>query len=609
MHWQKNPLFRFLSSLKLAVLSLLSLAGVLAVATVAESLYGMRGAYVLIYGQVWFYGLLVMLGLNVFCAALSRWPWKRHQMGFVITHSGILLILAGSWLTMQYGVDGNLPIVEGTDDGEVILNGLQLSIGDVEEGKSQAFPIPETALKSEGKLAEVVLPAGHRLVVEKFFPRAKVARVVRKSVSGLGVPAIHVEVFNDRFSIDEWLLADQPDAAKQVNLGPAVLSFQKLSSAVDAAEYKKGPLAADKGKKETKGTVLLISQGKEFRIPISEVMQRWVPAGNSGYEVFVERYLPYAVVEKNELVNRGNAPVNPTIQLVLKNQQGKKEKHTLFANFPDFATLHQKTKPANQPEFGVKLRMLPASNAMSPMGGVRGQLSFAQSTDNQRLHYRIYGKESRFLSDGVVEVGKAISTGWMDLQFRVTEWLPAAVDLEEPNYSERLPAGENLPSAVQVRHLEEGKTASGADLFWLVEGSSESIGVGNRILEVNYGRDRLSLPFRLRLNKFTMGTNPGTNKAASYESDVQVEDPANSSAPAAHISMNEPLYYGGYTFYQASYQLREGQPPLSVFSVNRDPGRWVKYGGSLVMVLGILLMFYFNPHYWNILLGQGRKKK
>jgi hypothetical protein len=317
----------------------------------------------------------------------------------------------------------------------------------------------------------------------------------------------------------------------------------------------------------------------------------------------VEKYFPYAIVEKNQLVNRGREPVNPTVQLFLKNAEGKVEKHTLFANFPDFSTLHQKAKPASQPELGAKLRMI-ASHVPEAEGNIRGKLLFAQSVDNQTLHYRILGKQSRVLSHGKVEVGKTIPTGWMDLQFRVVEWIPAAVQYDQPYYVERLPNGENLAAAIEVVHR---KGSAELDRFWLVEGASFPISVGDTVLETSFQRDRFNLPFSLHLKKFTMGTDPGTNKAASYESDVQVEDPLNAKAPAAHISMNEPLQYGGYTFYQASYQLREGQPPLSVFSVNRDPGRWVKYAGSIVMVLGILLMFYLNPHYWNILLGAGRK--
>jgi hypothetical protein len=41
--------------------------------------------------------------------------------------------------------------------------------------------------------------------------------------------------------------------------------------------------------------------------------------------------------------------------------------------------------------------------------------------------------------------------------------------------------------------------------------------------------------------------------------------------------------------YQSSYELNPGQPPASIFSVNQDPGRSIKYTGSLILVLGIII--------------------
>ena len=59
--------------------------------------------------------------------------------------------------------------------------------------------------------------------------------------------------------------------------------------------------------------------------------------------------------------------------------------------------------------------------------------------------------------------------------------------------------------------------------------------------------------------------------------------------------MNQPLKYNGYTFYQASFQENEkGEATASILSVNRDPGRWVKYLGSFLIVLGTIIMFYFK---------------
>ena len=63
--------------------------------------------------------------------------------------------------------------------------------------------------------------------------------------------------------------------------------------------------------------------------------------------------------------------------------------------------------------------------------------------------------------------------------------------------------------------------------------------------------------------------------------------------------MNEPLKHEGFTFYQASFERDEsGKPVTSILSVNHDPGRWVKYLGSFLIVLGSVVLFYFRRVQW-----------
>ena len=97
----------------------------------------------------------------------------------------------------------------------------------------------------------------------------------------------------------------------------------------------------------------------------------------------------------------------------------------------------------------------------------------------------------------------------------------------------------------------------------------------------------------LGLKDFEVGRYQGTRRAASYASDVQVVEKDKSVNGPYHISMNEPLYYKNFTFYQSSFQEDEmGRPTTSIFSVNRDPGRWIKYLGSLMIVWGSILLFW-----------------
>jgi len=99
------------------------------------------------------------------------------------------------------------------------------------------------------------------------------------------------------------------------------------------------------------------------------------------------------------------------------------------------------------------------------------------------------------------------------------------------------------------------------------------------------------LPYTLRLTEFILKHDPGTQNPASYESFVTV---ANENNPLSnhHIYMNHPLKYDHLTFYQASYfETEKGHG--SVLSVNYDPGRWIKYLGSLLLVFGAIWHFAF----------------
>ena len=94
-----DAIYRFLASLKLAVISISTLAATLAYATFFESWYGAGAAQQYIYRSPGFAILLAFLGMNILCAALIRYPWKKRQTGFVVTHAGLLDPAA--WLVLQ----------------------------------------------------------------------------------------------------------------------------------------------------------------------------------------------------------------------------------------------------------------------------------------------------------------------------------------------------------------------------------------------------------------------------------------------------------------------------------------------------------------------------
>lgn len=59
------------------------------------------------------------------------------------------------------------------------------------------------------------------------------------------------------------------------------------------------------------------------------------------------------------------------------------------------------------------------------------------------------------------------------------------------------------------------------------------------------------------------------------------------------IRVNEPLSFGGYTFFQSSYD-SEGLN-WSGLQVGKDPGVPVVYSGFILLILGLVIIFYINP--------------
>src|SRR3954469_21582101 len=115
-----DAIYRFLASLKLAVFSLATLAAVLAYATFFESWYGPSAVQEWIYQTKWFALLLAFLGVNILCAALIRYPWKKRQTGFVITHAGLLILLAGSFYSLKTSDEGQVGMAEGESRADLV---------------------------------------------------------------------------------------------------------------------------------------------------------------------------------------------------------------------------------------------------------------------------------------------------------------------------------------------------------------------------------------------------------------------------------------------------------------------------------------------------------
>ncbi len=204
------------------------------------------------------------------------------------------------------------------------------------------------------------------------------------------------------------------------------------------------------------------------------------------------------------------------------------------------------------------------------------------SATDKRLCYGIYSKNLRTgVKKGVIAPGDSIETGWMGLKLRLFKYFPNAK--EGVNVRAMGQLSELTSPAVKIQF--KGKE------HWLAMNSILRVFDNETAYIFFYQNRRLQIDFQINLKEFEVGRYQGTMRAASYQSLITIDGELGETL----ISMNEPLKHGGFTFYQASFESDEqGQPVASILSVNYDPGRFLKYLGSLLIVLGIILMFYFK---------------
>lgn len=121
-------------------------------------------------------------------------------------------------------------------------------------------------------------------------------------------------------------------------------------------------------------------------------------------------------------------------------------------------------------------------------------------------------------------------------------------------------------------------------------GEPETLRFGEVSITLQYGSLVHPLPFALYLTDFQLERYPGSQSPSSFASEVILIDTAKNIEKPYRIFMNNILKYGGYRFFQSSYDPDEKG---TVLSVNYDaPGTTVTYIGYLLMTLGMILSLF-----------------
>lgn len=271
----------------------------------------------------------------------------------------------------------------------------------------------------------------------------------------------------------------------------------------------------------------------------------------------VKDYMPFGLARKDYRAAKGKEIGTPALRFYLEGRMGR------FVEWMELSWGKERiTRDLGPAEITLTKDMTYRSSSFK-------ELVFY--VKGEELFYSLNKGKKAF------KPGQVFSTGWMDFQLRLIEFFPNSEKFFVFS-SKKRPSGNTVP-AIQV--FWQNKKA------WLGRNSYIRFYDKDKVYALGYLNTRRELGFYLRLLDFQKTNYQGSGKAMSYKS--LLETPKGQ----ALISMNEPLKFRGYTFYQAGFEEGDlGAPEVSILSVNRDPGRPLKYAGAAALIIGVILLFY-----------------
>ncbi len=298
-----RSIYKFLASLQFALI----LISVIIIASIAGTWYETQMnadvAQKYIYGAWWFNFWLTGLGVNLFCVAAVRYPWKRHQTGFVITHAGIITLLIGAMIDRMWGIEGymNLHTTKaGANVMELHAQELRVKIGgQVAKTKFKINTLWDRMdLDSPDKDVKVeithVLPVGASEVAILPEPGFKDTK-----------PGMNFTLQGPMMGKhDSSLFLDERD-----NLGPATVVFLPGKPDVGASQEPTDSTAQ----------LSLIFQKKTFHFALKPGETRTEALdGIADWKINIRGYYPNFIIDKNGPKSQDNSPRNPVVYFELE---------------------------------------------------------------------------------------------------------------------------------------------------------------------------------------------------------------------------------------------------------------------------------------------------
>ena len=619
-NWQRGPVFRFFASLKLAVILLAVLIVASIAGTLYESSFDAKVARAYIYGAPWFNLWLVLLAANLAVSALSRWPWRKHHVAFLVTHLGIITLLAGSLIGRIFGIEGTFTLFKGDPPtNRLLVDEEQLRIHDsdgVIKGYRAEFlhhpPSPQHP-RNLGTLAN-----GADLSIIAYAPAID-AKLNPKALDSGGTPAVHFTIKTAMMgqSLDSWLLADDPQhgsfsmglanielkrgkapahperseaqssdpAEVAANLSPRAPSTSLGTTEIEESifAFAKSPeqighvakggstgakvsLSAPKGSGD-KGQVTISIDGKTQTIDVAQNLTKNISLDGTELTARIENYWPDFRMVNGKPVSVSDTPNNAAIVV------------TISGRGVPVSSGNAQHGAATPPE-------------MNEANAAGNHLTIFVSDDGS-LSYELQSRRNG-ASSGALDLNKPLPTGWADWQLTADKVLPHAEQWMDFTPAKNVEA-KDLPDGVRVRVEQNGHTFE----QWVPSGWQIAIPTSPQPLPIEFGYRAIPLPIALELLHFEVTRNEGSDAPAGFKSTLRVSTPDGETA-TGQCWMNHPYSFPnawwrswtGLTFKMSQASWNPENLNQSTIQILRDPGWSLKWIGSLLIVVGVFLMFY-----------------
>ena len=599
--WQRNPVFRFFASIKLAVI----LLAVIIVASIAgttwESTFDAKVARAYVYGAPWFNFWLLLLVANLAVSALSRWPWKKHHVAFLVTHLGIITLLFGSLIGRIWGTEGTITLFKGDPpSNRLLIDERQLRVRDTDglvRGYRAEFINRPPTPQRPWDLGS--LGSGARLRILEYAGAIE-SKLNPKPLGSGGVPALHFTMQTAMMGqrLENWLLADDPQhstfemglARVELKRGLAPAAAPNESEVAGETEieesifaFAKSPdqqigKAAKGGSTGAKVTLSQPAEGQSGEVTIAIGEKKWTRAvashlrrdtalEGSPFTMRIEGYWPDFRIENGRPTSVSESPNNPAVVV----------------------TLQGRAVPVAEAE--------DAHGAGGSQNAAPGNRLTIFIAEDGAISYELVSRKAG-RSTGKLELNAPLPTGWADWQVTVDNVMPHAeqwMDFQPASPSAAAAPDAHLSDGVRIE-VQNGGTRLEQ---WVPSGWQITVPLQPTPIQVAYGWKQEQMPIALELLDFEVQRNEGNDSPAGFKSTVRVTDREGRTG-TGQCWMNNPFNYPGqtwntwtgltYKMSQASWNPENlGQSTIQIL---RDPGWSLKWIGSLLVCAGIFMLFY-----------------